>query len=517
MLGGKKVASIVKSFAIMGVDGYSVDVEVKQIQGQPMISIVGLGDTAVKEARERVQAAINDSNYIFPQKKIVINLAPSDLKKSGSHFDLGIALGLLLETDQLKLAKDEEFAYIGELSLNAKLRACAGVLPMIIAAKKAGVKNIIVPMENVKEASLVHGINVFGFNSLTEVVEFLENRRDYYPEDDILINTEDDKYKLDFKEVQGQDGLIEYIVVAASGGHNMIMIGAPGCGKSMIAKRIPTILPSMTDEEALEVTKIYSVAGILREKGGLIVDRPFRSPHHNASTNSLIGGGNDATPGEISLAHNGVLFLDEIAEFSKKTLESLRQPMEDQKVTISRVKYTNTYPASFMLIAAMNPCPCGYYGNDKCKCTDYEVIKYRQKISGPIMDRMDIQKYVRPVDFMDLSSYSFGKSSKELRERVELAREIQKKRFEKVERVNCNAQMSNTLVKEHCHMEAEGQRLLQLAYDRFKYSARTFHKYLKVARTFADLDGSDKIRKKDVAAALMSRDLEKDRAVMTVL
>lgn len=511
------MASIVKSFAIMGVDGYSVDVEVKQIQGQPMISIVGLGDTAVKEARERVQAAINDSNYIFPQKKIVINLAPSDLKKSGSHFDLGIALGLLLETDQLKLAKDEEFAYIGELSLNAKLRACSGVLPMIIAAKKDGVKNIIVPIENVKEASLVHGINVFGFNSLTEVVDFLESRRDYYPEDDILINGEEDKYKLDFKEVQGQDGLIEYIVVAASGGHNMIMIGAPGCGKSMIAKRIPSILPSMTDEEALEVTKIYSVAGILREKGGLIVDRPFRSPHHNASTNSLIGGGNDATPGEISLAHNGVLFLDEIAEFSKKTLESLRQPMEDQKVTISRVKYTNTYPASFMLIAAMNPCPCGYYGTDKCKCTDYEVLKYRQKISGPIMDRMDIQKYVRPVDFMDLSSYSFGKSSKELRERVEFARKIQKKRFEKVERVNCNAQMTNSLIKEHCHMEAEGQRLLQLAYDRFKYSARTFHKYLKVARTFADLDDSDKIRKKDVAAALMSRDLEKDRAVMTVL
>ena len=511
------MASIVKSFSILGVDGYLVDVEVKQIEGQPMISIVGLGDTAVKEARERVQAAINDSNYIFPQKKIVINLAPSDLKKSGSHFDLAIAIGLLIETGQVIKARDEEFAFIGELSLNAKIRSCSGVLPMVIAAKESGTKNIIVPLDNVREASLVHGINIFGFDSLIEVVEFLENKIEYIPREVTQSGEDDNIYKLDFKDVQGQDALIEYVVVAASGGHNLLMIGQPGCGKSMIAKRIPTILPSMTDEEALEVTKIYSVAGILRERGGLIVDRPFRAPHHNASTNSLIGGGNDATHGEISLSHNGVLFLDEVAEFNKKTLESLRQPMEDQKVTISRVKYTNTYPASFMLVAAMNPCPCGYYGSDKCKCTDYEVLKYRQKISGPIMDRMDIQKYVRPVDFMNLSSYSLGKTSKELRERVEFTREIQKKRFEGIDRVNCNAQMTNSLIKEYCHMEAEGQKLMELAYNKFKYSARTFHKYLKVARTFADMDGSIKLRKKDIASALMSRDLDKDKSVMTVL
>lgn len=512
------MASIVKSFAISGVEGYLVDVEVKEIFGQPMISIVGLGDTAVKEARERVQAAINDSNYTFPQKKIVINLAPSDLKKSGSHFDLAIALGLLLETEQLELTKSEEYAYIGELSLNAKIRACTGILPMTIAAKKAGIENIIVPLENVKEASLVNGVNIFGFDSLMEVVEFLEGRRDYNPSTNIeIIEEDDDEYKIDFKDVKGQDAMIEYVVVAAAGGHNLIMIGAPGCGKSMIAKRIPTILPSMTDEESLEVTKIYSVAGILREKNGLISERPFRAPHHNASTNSLIGGGNNATPGEISLAHNGVLFLDEIAEFSKKTLESLRQPMEDHQVTISRVRHSNTYPASFMLIAAMNPCPCGYYGQDRCKCSDYEVIKYRQKISGPIMDRMDIQKYVRSIDFMDLSNHSPSKSSEELRQRVEFAREIQKKRFENIDGVNCNAQMNNSLIKEHCHIEADGQKLLELAYNRFKYSARTFHKYLKVARTFADLDGSDEIRKKDVAAALMSRDLEKDKAIMTVI
>ena len=511
------MASIVKSFSILGVDGYLVDVEFKQIEGQPMISIVGLGDTAVKEARERVQAAINDSNYTFPQKKIVINLAPSDLKKSGSHFDLAIAMGLLIETEQIVKVKEEEYAFIGELSLNAKLRACSGVLPMVIAAKESGIKNVIVPLDNVKEASLVQGINIFGFNSLIEVVEYLENRREYETQVVLANDEENDRFSLDFRDVQGQEALIEYIVIAASGGHNLLMIGQPGCGKSMIAKRIPTILPSMTDEEALEVTKIYSVAGILRTKNGLIVDRPFRAPHHNASTNSLIGGGNNATPGEISLAHNGVLFLDEVAEFNKKTLESLRQPMEDQRVTISRVKYTNTYPASFMLIAAMNPCPCGYYGSDKCNCTDYEVLKYRQKISGPIMDRMDIQKYVRPVDFMNLSSYSMGKSSKELRERVELARRIQKKRFEGVKNVNCNAQMSNSLIKEYCHIEAEGQKLMELTYNKFKYSARTFHKYLKIARTFADMDDSEKLRKKDIAAALMSRDLEKDKSVMTVL
>ncbi|MDD2447658.1 MAG: YifB family Mg chelatase-like AAA ATPase [Tissierellia bacterium] len=512
------MASIVKSFAILGVDGYLVDVEVKEIFGQAMISIVGLGDTAVKEARERVQAAINDSNYTFPQKKVVINLAPSDLKKSGSHFDLAIAIGLLVETGQIVKARKEEFAFIGELSLNAKLRGCSGVLPMIIAAKESGVSNIIVPLDNVDEASLVQGINIYGFDSLIEVIEFMENRRDYEPH---IVDRKDDEdkdtYKLDFMDVQGQDALIEYIVIAAAGGHNLLMIGQPGCGKSMIAKRIPTILPSMTEREALEVTKIYSVAGILKTKGGLIIDRPFRAPHHNASTNSLIGGGNNATPGEISLAHNGVLFLDEVAEFNKKTLESLRQPMEDQMVTVSRVKYTNTYPAGFMLVAAMNPCSCGYYGSDKCKCTDYEVLKYRQKISGPIMDRMDIQKYVRPVDFINLSSYKMGKSSKEIRERVELAREIQKRRFEKIDKVNCNAQMGNSLIKEYCSMEAEGQKLMELAYGKFKYSARSFHKYLKVARTFADMAGSEKIRKKDISASLMSRDLEKDKSVMAVL
>ena len=276
-------------------------------------------------------------------------------------------------------------------------------------------------------------------------------------------------------------------------------------------------MPSMTEEEALEVTKIYSVAGLLRGKGQLIKERPFRAPHHNASTNSLIGGGNNATPGEISLAHNGVLFLDEIAEFGKKTIEALRQPMEDQVVTISRVKYTNTFPASFMLVAAMNPCPCGYYGNDKCRCSDYEVVKYRQKISGPILDRMDIQRYVQPVKFDDLSKGKPGTSSKELRERVEIARRVQQERYKQIDGINCNAQMGHALVKEFCKLEPEGERLLQLAYDRYQYSARAFQKYLKIARTFADMEGAEKIRKKDIAAALMGREMEREGASMAVL
>lgn len=512
------MASIVKSFAISGVEGYLVDVETKIIEGQPMISIVGLGDTAIKEARERVEAALRDGEFRFPEMKVVINLAPSDLKKSGSYFDLPIALGLLLETDQLHINRWENYACIGELSLNARLRSCTGVLPMVIAAKQAGITNIIVPRENIHEASLVKGINVFGFDSLREVVEFLEGEKEYNIQQEVNFDSPaKDIYPEDFKEVQGQEAMIEYIVVAAAGGHNLLMIGAPGCGKSMIAKRIPSILPSMTEEEALETTKIYSVAGMLKGRGHLIKERPFRAPHHNASTNALIGGGNNATPGEISLAHNGVLFLDEIAEFSTKTLDALRQPMEDQQVTISRVKYSNTYPASFMLVAAMNPCPCGYYGSNRCRCSDYEVIKYRQRLSGPILDRMDIQKYVQPVNFISLSSYSSGKSSKDLRERVEFARSIQKKRFEKIDGINCNAQMGHAFIKECCQLEEEGQRLLQIAHDRFEYSARTFHKYLKVARTFADMEGSNRIRKKDVAAALMARDLEKERAGMMVL
>ena len=511
------MAEVVKSFAISGVDGYLVDVETKTIAGMPMMSIVGLGDTAVKEAKERVESALNNEEFYFPQKKIVINLAPGDLKKAGSHFDLPIALGILQETEQITKQRKEDFGVIGELSLNGKLRSGTGVLPMAIAAKEQGITHLIVPAGNLREASVVEDLKVFGFNNLKEVTEFLEGKPYIKVESLEPLGWEKPPYDLDFSDVQEQDEVIDFVVIAASGGHNLMMIGTPGCGKSMIAKRISSILPTMTEEEAMEVTKIYSVAGLLRNKDQLIKERPFRAPHHNASTNSLIGGGNSAIPGEISLAHNGVLFLDEMAEFSKKTLDALRQPMEDRKVTISRVKYTNTYPSNFMLVAAMNPCPCGYFGRDQCKCSDYEVLKYRQKISGPIMDRMDLQKTVSAVDILEFSKDRFGRTSKELRERVEFSRGIQKKRFEKIPGISCNAQMNHGLIKEYCQLDPEGEGLIQKAYERFQYSARTFHKYLKIARTFADMDGAELIRKEDVAAALMARDWDKEGKSLMVL
>jgi len=429
-----------------------------------------------------------------------------------------MAIGLMIEAEKISPRDINSYGFIGELSLNGYLRPCSGVLPMVMAAKKANIKNIIVPAENIKEASLVNGLNIYGFSNILDVAEFIEGKTVYQiPISERVDDNVYDPYAIDFKDVQGQEGMIEYIVLAASGGHNMLMIGSPGCGKSMIAKRIPSILPTMSEEESLEVTKIYSVAGLLQNRGTLIEKRPFRAPHQNASTNSLIGGGNNALPGEISLAHNGVLFLDEIAEFNRKTLDALRQPMEDQNVTISRVNYTNTYPSSFMLVAAMNPCPCGYYGNDRCKCTDYEVLKYRQRLSGPILDRMDIQKYVQPVKFMELSGYESGKSSLDLRERVEYARKVQQKRYKNMEYINCNAQMTPALIKEYCELEDEGKKLLKMAYDRFQYSARTFHKFLKVSRTFADMEASEKIRRQDVAAALLARDLDKEQADMLVV
>ena len=362
------MASIINSFAISGIEGYLVEIETDTIYGQPSISIIGLGDRAIKEASERIQAAIIHECYEFPKMKIVINLAPGDIKKKGFHFDLGMAVGLLMQSNQFVPSIEiNSFGFIGELSLNGKLRPCTGVLPMVIAAKKTGIKNIIIPLENAHEACLVNGVRIYGFEDLKSIIDFLEGNNETKAITENANLGQKPDYPVDFSDVKGQDILIEYIVVAAAGGHNLLMVGTPGCGKSMIAKRIPTILPKMSEEEALEVTKIYSVAGLLKSRGNLITQRPFRAPHHSASLNSLIGGGNNAMPGEVSLAHNGVLFLDEVAEFSKKTLDALRQPMEDKKVTVSRVNYTNVYPANFMFIAAMNPCPCGYYGTKKCK------------------------------------------------------------------------------------------------------------------------------------------------------
>lgn len=506
------MAFMVKSFAIAGVDGHLIEVEADTISGQQAVSIVGLGDTAVKESKERLESAICYCGYFFPEKKLIVNLAPSHMKKSGSHYDLPMAIALLARTNQITITRNT-FAMIGELSLNGKIRPVAGVLPMAISAKEHAIKYLVVPKENEQEAALVKGITVIGCEHLREVIQFLQSEK--YQPSPIMVNKSPSisATLADFSDVKGQNALIEYLTVAAAGGHNFLMIGPPGCGKSMIAKRVPTILPPMTEAESLEVTKIYSVASLLQQ-GGLITTRPFRAPHHNASTNALIGGGSRSMPGEISLSHHGVLFLDEIAEFPKKTLDALRQPMEDRKVTVTRVQSTNTYPANFMVVAAMNPCPCGYYGQEKCRCTDYEVVKYRNKLSGPILDRMDIQKYVQAVNFFETEAPSL--TSKEISSKVTIAREIQQKRYQ-LTSISCNAELTPALIKMYCSLDEQTETILKKAYEYYRYSGRTIHKFLKVARTFADLDEAPNIRKKDILAALLSRDLDREAGGLHVV
>jgi magnesium chelatase family protein len=512
------MATVVKSFGINGIDGYLIDIEVKIMEGQPMISIIGLADLAVKEASERIQSAIDENELIFPKKKVIISLAPGDIKKNGSHYDLAMAIGVLIQSNSISVNNLEEYGFIGELSLNGRLRACKGILPMIIAAKKNNVSKVIVPIKNLEEARLVKGIEILGFENLLDAIKYLEGKlaikeHAQNPNNKSKLNDEN----LDFADVKDQSEMIDAVVLAAAGGHNMLMIGEPGCGKTMIAKRIPTILPEMTEEECLEVTKIYSISGLLPNGHELLRNRPFRAPHHNASMNALIGGGTNATPGEVSLAHNGVLFLDELAEFSRRTLDALRQPVEDKKVSISRVNGTHTFPSNFMFVAAMNPCPCGYYPGPKCRCTDYEIIKYRGKISGPIMDRIDIQKEVHPVDFFEISKKTESKSSTELRKMVEKARKIQQTRYAKEEGINCNAQMTTPLIQKYCTMDNDTLNLLKTTSEEYGYSARVIHKLLRLARTSADLDASENIRYVDVERVLGCRDLDRSNSQMMVV
>ena len=518
------MATVVKSMATSGVDGFMVEIEASTIRGQQQsMSIIGLPDQAIKEAGERIQAAIESCGYDFPKDKSIISLAPGDKKKRGSHFDLGMIIALLFQTDQISPKNLGEYAFIGELALDGRIRPCNGILSMITEAKKCGIRSVVVPFENRNEASTVSGIRICPVKTLPDTVRFLEGRLDLSKQEEgdaedkrmtaEILAASDRQIQnvsraVDFSDVKGQDELIEAIVLGAAGGHNILMLGEPGCGKTMIAQRIPTILPRMTEKESLEVTKIHSISGLLDAGTGLLKMRPFRAPHHNVSLNALIGGGSYAQPGEVSLAHNGVLFLDELAEFSKSTLDALRQPMEDKRVTISRVNGTNSYPANFMFVAAMNPCPCGYYPSKKCRCTDYEIIHYRGKISGPILERIDIQKSVAHVDYFELNNTKGSYSSEGLREQVEKARMIQQERFQNDKEVNCNAQMTTTMIQKYCKLDDECTQILKNASEKYEYSARVIHKLLRLARTSADLDNAENIRREDIIRVLNCRDLD---------
>jgi len=505
--------SFLHSSAVQGIDAYLIDVEVDIASGLPVFSIVGLPDTAVKESRDRVVAAIKNSGFDFPVKKITVNLAPADIKKEGGLFDLPIALGILAASGNIEKNKVNDICAIGELSLDGKLRPVKGLLPIVLSLAKFGIKKVIVPEKNKNEAAVAKNIEIYPFNTLGEVVKFLKNEIKVLPyfSDNNISSEEQVETNIDFSDIKGQFFAKRAIEVACAGGHNMVMIGPPGSGKTMMAKRISTILPSMSFEEAVETTKIWSVAGLLSAGQSLITKRPFRSPHHTTSSVALVGGGSYPKPGEVSLAHNGVLFLDELTEFKRDVLEVLRQPLEDKVVTVSRAKNTLTFPAAFMLVASMNPCQCGNYGSaDKeCTCNPYQVKKYRSKISGPLMDRIDIQVEVPSLKIDEITNQNTeSEKSEYIKNRVVAARKIQYERFKNL-RIYCNCQMGPKEIKKYCLIETSAKNLLKTAIEKLGFSARAYDRILKVARTVADLDSSQIIKSHHIAEAIKYRSLDK--------
>lgn len=500
------------SAGLIGLDGYIVKVEIDISQGLPAFDIVGLPDAAVKESKERVRAAIKNSGLEFPVKRITVNLAPANTKKEGPAYDLPIAIAILSATEQIVADDLDEYLFLGELSLDGKIKPIAGVLPMAITAKKSGMKHLIVPMENAEEAGVVQGINVLPAANINDVFNHLNGENDIkvFSVDIKNLFNENCSYEMDFSEVKGQENVKRSLEIAAAGGHNCLMIGSPGSGKTMMARRLPSILPNVTFEEALEVTKIHSIAGILPANTSLITTRPFRSPHHTVSAVSLVGGGRIPKPGEISLAHYGVLFLDELTEFQKLALEVMRQPLEDGEVSISRVNASLTYPSRFMLIASMNPCKCGFLldPSKHCTCTPNEVQHYISKISGPLLDRIDMHIEVAPVKYKELDSSTGGDSSTEIRNRVNKARKIQIERY-KGTKVFCNAQLSTSLLQKYCKLGEEERTLLRNAFEKMGLSARAHNRILKVSRTIADLDGSENIKTPHIAEAIQYRSLDR--------
>ncbi len=490
-----------------GIESYIVDIEADVSKALPQYDVVGLADTSIKESKERVRSGIKNSGFTFPARKITINLAPAAVRKEGTHYDLPMAVALIGAMEEIPNLN--QYIMLGELSLSGEIRGVSGVLPMADAALKKGYQKIIVPLDNAKEAALVPGLSVYAVNNLREVISFLKGELEIFPyENENELNFDVIDARLDFADVKGQENAKRALEVACSGGHSILMSGTPGSGKTMLSKRVPGILPPLTFSESMEVTKIYSVCSLVSKDRPMIVERPFRALHHTASTVSIIGGGTKAMPGEISLAHNGVLFLDELPEFKREALEVLRQPLEDKKINVTRVSRSAEYPCNFMIIAAMNPCPCGYHGSSvkECTCTLEQIKRYQKKISGPLLDRIDIQIEVPAVNYDEISSLERSESSSDIRKRVMRCRELQKKRYEG-EGILTNAELTAPLVKKYCPLTPDAEAMLKQAFSVLGLTARGYDKIIKVARTIADLEESEQIEMNHLAEAISYRDM----------